>query len=1234
MRVIKSLDQACLTRAFVVNGQAREAVSVIYGFDLCNSAQRLSEQEIWSRSMAVLGDTPLDAGMPKTQAEWLVCASAHALDGDKSAVRVAAGVDNQYKTLDIVGPRYWQKNGLGLRLTEAETFSQMPIRWHYASRGQGIDANPSGIAMPSNHAEGQLHAGIYYPADEILDARAFESPKPAGFMPLDVNQPRRVQCLGSYDEHWRQTQWPNFPSDFDPTFFNVAPEDQRLSKAIMGGEAYVLVNLHPEKQTIQGHIPHFQPRAFLRTEHQGQRQVQEVVLSCDTIWMLPDTNIGIVIFHGSAPISDEEGLDIQEVLLADEKHNSQPLPIEHYIELFDKAQTSEYIAKQLGVDLEPVHKAERKLKKVAKLAADGKKLQQFRIDQATGKAPTPQSSMANTNKVMARQIDDSLASLNQLKNRLALAPSHPEIKSNLAKGITGLESQKLALAEHANTLKDMQAKVSNVSNRLAKEDQFGATAEVGVKLDQLNKQFDVVPTWQAQASSLVYLAHQNVLNSRFSSRKKQLLDMGVRELYLSTYMLGWLDETVELDAERWQLDEPLALKSIPSGWVMIQQQDGEIASIIVRPCDGQRVEQDILLPGSKPLPWYSGLEAPVKLLVPDLLASWILAQDFADYLDVIWLSPPKQTESKQAYFTQANFKQPNFKQELSDELEQALSEASCVYLACPLGADISAWQQVFPSLKPLYFPDRTDVYQFHKLGIEPICWLKEHLPDQVLKGMNFEQEKTLKQKRADLKASQFYQAMRQHSGAQAKQDFGFDPFESPVDSKVQFAPVLAKHKSRVCDTGGGERYLKHFSDAEQRFADATKSGQNNSAFEFDQAELKSRFGALRTQLHQSQPKSRISTRTESVSQSLTALEQQVSSMLDETESLQKKVRKLASEASKNEQTSKLTREQVVQFHQEGHSLRGRDLSGLDLSELDLSGGDFQQALMNETNFRSSRLVGCNFNQVIADLSVFSKADISEASFLKAVLNKADFRSAVGKETDFSHATMVEASLSHAQLERSRWQGTMANKCQFVSTSLSDAAMQKGVFIEANFTAANLTSIATARAVFNDACFEQSDLRHSQGQDTIFWGIKASGSLWDHAIQPRARFGPAQLEKAIGRLADFSASCLQGTQLNRADFRGSNFGKSLLNQVQANGSRFDGCNFSAAQLTRGDFQSASFKSVNGMQASLFRSQFQHADLSQSNFYLADFRKVTIGNTDMSASNLDNTILQQGAKQLDE
>lgn len=284
------------------------------------------EQTLWQ----TLTKTPgfrgiLDELRPKTKSEVLVLGSAFAPPGrvvNARSVRIEVGPI--VKELWVVGDRTW-KNGIP---TEPTPFDQLPITWERAFGGEGHKQNPVGRGLlPIKTEEGvEVHhlPNVELPKKLITSLR--DRPTPASFSPIDPSWQCRIDKLGTYDEKWLKTRAPDYPDDFDPSYFNMAPDDQSIDGYFSGGERIVVEHMHPEKERIEGEIPRLSARLFLSREGDLCRSIP---MRCDTVWLVPHLERLVLIYRTFVEVKDDEASDVLDVMFALERSEA-PKPLSHY----------------------------------------------------------------------------------------------------------------------------------------------------------------------------------------------------------------------------------------------------------------------------------------------------------------------------------------------------------------------------------------------------------------------------------------------------------------------------------------------------------------------------------------------------------------------------------------------------------------------------------------------------------------------------------------------------------------------------------------------------------------------------------------------------------------------------------------------------------------------------------------------------------------------------------------
>jgi hypothetical protein len=147
---------------------------------------------------------------------------------------------------------------------------------------------------------------------------------------MDLSFPVRRAKAGTFGRDWLEKWAPGLPGDCDPAFFHAAHPDQWIKGYFAGTEPIVLHNLHPKASRLESRLPGLGLRAFATLKGQAPDQLAEVALACDTVWLFPSIGVGAVVWHGALPITEEDGSDVTNVVLACEELG-RPRAREHYV---------------------------------------------------------------------------------------------------------------------------------------------------------------------------------------------------------------------------------------------------------------------------------------------------------------------------------------------------------------------------------------------------------------------------------------------------------------------------------------------------------------------------------------------------------------------------------------------------------------------------------------------------------------------------------------------------------------------------------------------------------------------------------------------------------------------------------------------------------------------------------------------------------------------------------------
>lgn len=295
----------------------------------------LREQSLWNHLGRTLGATPVDEGVAKLQAEFLVHGHVYAPAGH-SGDAVAAGVrlGEQAKAVLAFAPRQW----VGGAPRTVAPFAPVPLRWEQAYGGPDHPPNPVGMGRVPHvgvHWLPQLelpHARLMRP-DQVVDA--------AGFGPLDLLHPQRVALRGTYDENYLKLHAPGFPPDLDWRHFNRAPQDQWLVSGLRGDEDFELRHLHPQQAVLKGRLPALRARVFAQYRlAAGEHKLKEVPLRLTTVWFFPEQERMVLIHQGLAEVDEHDASDIAALLAAVDRP-ATPQAVDHFVSLLEQRQSAQ-----------------------------------------------------------------------------------------------------------------------------------------------------------------------------------------------------------------------------------------------------------------------------------------------------------------------------------------------------------------------------------------------------------------------------------------------------------------------------------------------------------------------------------------------------------------------------------------------------------------------------------------------------------------------------------------------------------------------------------------------------------------------------------------------------------------------------------------------------------------------------------------------------------------------------
>lgn len=336
MKVVKPLNQGLLYKTYEANKKFY-LCAVILSYFSFDSPSLLSEPDLWNFAGAELGkDAMLDMCMPKPKGEVLVVGTCFTPEGKPvPAYEVGLKIGPIDKTLYVFGDRFWErKAGVLKTISDPLPFTEMDITYENAFGGPDYKKNPLGKGYaPVRTGSGKA----IHPLPNIEDPRdLIDSPKkkpdPAGFGPINLTWPQRMEKVGTYDQKWLENLFPGLAEDIDYTYFNTAPPDQWLDGFFNGHEGFQIKGMHPEKPLIQANLPGFKSRCFINQETEKGENFKEIKTNLDTVWIFPHAEKGITVWRGVVEISTDDAEDVLHMLVAYERTDDEPRSTAHYKE--------------------------------------------------------------------------------------------------------------------------------------------------------------------------------------------------------------------------------------------------------------------------------------------------------------------------------------------------------------------------------------------------------------------------------------------------------------------------------------------------------------------------------------------------------------------------------------------------------------------------------------------------------------------------------------------------------------------------------------------------------------------------------------------------------------------------------------------------------------------------------------------------------------------------------------
>lgn len=332
---------------------------------------------------------PDDLAIFKSKADVLMLGHAHAPEPGAVATAVTlkfgSGANRFERTVHVFGDRVWQR-GLATAAGAPHPFEKIPLVYERAYGGPGLSTNPVGrghdasTLMPNFELPGKM---VTSPSDKH---------RPACFAPVAMEWDERWGKIGTYDRDWFKKRWPYFPADFDWSFFQAAPPEQRLDY-LTGDEPFEATGVHSEVATIRGQLAGERARAFILT-HADTSTLEEVLLRLDTVTFDFDAMTVDVVWRGLFEVSDNDAPEARTIFAMAQRLDEEDCSVEQAYQLMlstlagkPEEEEEDEPAPQRPPLIDPAAEAER-LEKLEELDASVA-AQEQRLQEEIAKANLP-----------------------------------------------------------------------------------------------------------------------------------------------------------------------------------------------------------------------------------------------------------------------------------------------------------------------------------------------------------------------------------------------------------------------------------------------------------------------------------------------------------------------------------------------------------------------------------------------------------------------------------------------------------------------------------------------------------------------------------------------------------------------------------------------------------------------------------------------------------------------------
>lgn len=235
-----------------------------------------------------------------------VAVVGHAYGRGRREVEAGFRLGKLEKALVVSGPRVWVA-GFPVAIAGPVPFDKAPIRYEHAFGG-AYEEGGKPVAWPENPVGVGFAKAVVdrapLPSVELRGGRfrsVKDRPAPGGLGFIPGGWKQRASFAGTYDAAWEKSRRPLLPADLDERFWNTVPQDQVHRPKLAGGETLVLLNLHPEAETVAVQLPRLSPTATFRVKDAETA----LPMTADTLLVEPDEGRLAITYRAILPVGED-----------------------------------------------------------------------------------------------------------------------------------------------------------------------------------------------------------------------------------------------------------------------------------------------------------------------------------------------------------------------------------------------------------------------------------------------------------------------------------------------------------------------------------------------------------------------------------------------------------------------------------------------------------------------------------------------------------------------------------------------------------------------------------------------------------------------------------------------------------------------------------------------------------------------------------------------------------------